>query len=193
MSKYLKKNHEKIQPPPKKKKIQKWWKICKILKKISKKKFLLLFPSFLFLSKKMLSSWFINIRRTRFDQSSPVQPISDFRGGGVPWAWHRSSSSSRRSSRTVLPFSNIGCNKISSLVHLLICMSQPRPLGHWRSDGLLGAATKVTGGIGLARQFGLSSGFTDKRVWASLTGSVAGTAWLDDQCEAGWLGYSRGQ
>ena len=29
----------------------------------------------------MLSSQFSNIRRTRFDQSSPVQPILDFRGG----------------------------------------------------------------------------------------------------------------
>ena len=27
---------------------------------------------------------FFNIRRTRFDQSSAVQPISDFRAGGFP-------------------------------------------------------------------------------------------------------------
>ena len=33
--------------------------------------------------KKMLSSYFFNIRRTRFDQSSPVQPVSDFRGGST--------------------------------------------------------------------------------------------------------------
>ena len=26
---------------------------------------------------------FSNIRRTRFDQSSPVQPVSDFRGGST--------------------------------------------------------------------------------------------------------------
>ena len=31
----------------------------------------------------MLSSQFSNIRRTQFDQSSPVQPVSDFRGGST--------------------------------------------------------------------------------------------------------------
>ena len=31
--------------------------------------------------KKMLSSYFSNIRRTRFDQSSPVHPVSESRGG----------------------------------------------------------------------------------------------------------------
>ena len=31
----------------------------------------------------MLSSQFSNIRRTRFHQSSPVQPVSDFRGGST--------------------------------------------------------------------------------------------------------------
>ena len=33
--------------------------------------------------KKMLSSQFSNIRRTRFDQSSPVQPASESRGGST--------------------------------------------------------------------------------------------------------------
>ena len=31
----------------------------------------------------MLSSWFSNIRNTRFDQSSPVKPISESRGGSL--------------------------------------------------------------------------------------------------------------
>ena len=47
---------------------------------------------------------FFNIRTKQFDQSSPVHPISESRGG-VPWAWH---SRSRSSSRNVLPLSNIG-------------------------------------------------------------------------------------
>ena len=33
--------------------------------------------------KKMLSSQFSNIRSTQFDQSSPVQPVSDFRGSST--------------------------------------------------------------------------------------------------------------
>ena len=33
--------------------------------------------------KKMHSSQFSNIRRTRFDQSSPVQPVSESRGGST--------------------------------------------------------------------------------------------------------------
>ena len=33
--------------------------------------------------KKMLSSQFSNIRRTRFDQSSPFQPVSESRGGSM--------------------------------------------------------------------------------------------------------------
>ena len=33
------------------------------------------------LLEKMLSSYFSNIRRTQFNQSSPVQPVSDFMGG----------------------------------------------------------------------------------------------------------------
>ena len=32
------------------------------------------------MQKKMQSSKFFNIRRTRFDQSSPAQPVSNFRG-----------------------------------------------------------------------------------------------------------------
>ena len=35
------------------------------------------------MSKKMPSSKFSNIRRTRFDQSSPVQPVSKSRGGNL--------------------------------------------------------------------------------------------------------------
>ena len=36
---------------------------------------------FLVCHKKMLSYWFPNIRRMRFDQRSPVQPVPDFRVG----------------------------------------------------------------------------------------------------------------
>ena len=48
----------------------------------------------------MLSSQFSNIRRTGLDQSSPVHPVSDFRGGSL--------SVTEKDGRTEILVSNIG-------------------------------------------------------------------------------------
>ena len=55
----------------------------------------------------MLPSKFSNIRRTRFDQSSPVQPVSESRGGplNVTDGGRRTEESGRR---TEILVSNLG-------------------------------------------------------------------------------------
>ena len=50
----------------------------------------------------MLSSYFSNIRRTRFDQSSPVQHVSESRGGST-------SVTNKRTEKKEILVSNFGC------------------------------------------------------------------------------------
>ena len=50
---------------------------------LKKSKKFTFFQNFFFLKFFLLSSQFSNIRRTRFDQSSPVQPVSESRGGST--------------------------------------------------------------------------------------------------------------
>ena len=54
----------------------------KFKKNLKKSIFFLFFKDFL-AEKKNLSSYFSNIRRTQYDQSSPVQPVSESRGGST--------------------------------------------------------------------------------------------------------------
>ena len=68
-------------------------------KKNPKITFFILFKKQL-LPKKMLISYFSNIRRTRFNQSSPVRPISESKG--VPWAWQSLEVEGRKSACLIL-------------------------------------------------------------------------------------------
>ena len=52
--------------------------------------------------KKMLSSQFSNIRRTRFDQSSPVHPVSESRGGYPERDIRRTKDKGRRKSSCLI-------------------------------------------------------------------------------------------
>ena len=68
--------------------------------------------------------------------------------------------------------SPVACGRLNLTLLPIDCDSLAKVLTSWAQSwtdhtpsGLLGADKRVTGGIGLDRQFGLSSGFTDKRDW----------------------------
>ena len=81
-------------------------------KKITFFQFFFFFENFFFLpkkkkKKKMLSSQFSNIRRTGFDQSSPVNPVSEYRGGPLSVTHEHTYEGRRKSSCLILDYSKL--------------------------------------------------------------------------------------
>ena len=89
----------------------------------------------------MLSS--SNIRNSVFDQSSSVQPITEYRGGPLSVTYIHSSSS--RSSRTVLLLSNIGYHNTPKLISYHCYSYQGWRTFTWRFSAPRGNPPLLTG------------------------------------------------
>ena len=66
-----------------------------------------------FLQKKLLSSKLLNIRTTRFDQSCPVHPVSESRGGGSLSVTHKGRRMNEGKKKPEILMSNMGCTATS--------------------------------------------------------------------------------